>query len=77
MPASIPGCARRIVAGGNFRKWRASIPKTAAARRRRRSGWLGPGDTVPEFEKVMDGLKIGELSAAGQIIVRLAPDPRR
>ena len=25
-------------------------------------GWLGPGDTVPEFEKVMDGLKVGDLS---------------
>jgi peptidyl-prolyl cis-trans isomerase SurA len=25
-------------------------------------GWIYPGDTVPEFERVMDGLKIGELS---------------
>ncbi len=25
-------------------------------------GWLYPSDTVPEFEKVMDGLKIGQVS---------------
>jgi peptidyl-prolyl cis-trans isomerase SurA len=25
-------------------------------------GWLFPGDTVPEFENVMNGLKIGEVS---------------
>jgi peptidyl-prolyl cis-trans isomerase SurA len=25
-------------------------------------GWIYPGDTVPEFEKVMNGLKIGEVS---------------
>lgn len=26
-------------------------------------GWLNPGDTVPEFERTMDGLKPGEISA--------------
>ena len=25
-------------------------------------GWLNPGDTVPQFERVMDGLKVGEVS---------------
>ena len=29
-------------------------------------GWLNPGDTVPEFERTMDGLKSGEVSAPVQ-----------
>lgn len=29
-------------------------------------GWLNPGDTVPQFERVMDGLKLGETSEPSQ-----------
>jgi peptidyl-prolyl cis-trans isomerase SurA len=29
-------------------------------------GWLNPGDTVPEFERAMDGLKPGEVSVPVQ-----------
>ena len=29
-------------------------------------GWLSPGDTVPDFERAMDALKIGEVSAVIQ-----------
>lgn len=29
-------------------------------------GWLNPGDTVPEFERTMDGLKPGDVSAPVQ-----------
>lgn len=29
-------------------------------------GWVSPGDTVPEFEQIMNGLKPGELSAPVQ-----------
>jgi peptidyl-prolyl cis-trans isomerase SurA len=29
-------------------------------------GWLSPGETVPEFEKGMDGLKVGEISGLVQ-----------
>ena len=45
-----PRLRERIVAGGDFEEVARIHPKTAA-HARRRSGWLGPGDTVPEFGK--------------------------
>lgn len=60
--ASIIRLRERIVAGGNFEEIARIHSEDGSAPRGGDLGWLGPGDTVPEFEKVMDGLKIGELS---------------
>lgn len=60
--AAIARLRERIVAGGKFEEVARIHSEDGSAPRGGDLGWLGPGDTVPEFEKVMDGLKIGELS---------------
>lgn len=60
--AAILRLRERIVNGGNFEEVARIHSEDGSAPRGGDLGWLGPGDTVPEFEKVMDSLKVGDLS---------------
>jgi len=54
---------QRIVEGANFAALaRLNSDDTASAQRGGELGWTVPGDLVPEFERAMIALKIGELS---------------
>ena len=54
---------QRIAEGTNFAELaRLNSDDTASAQRGGELGWTVPGDLVPEFERAMSALKIGELS---------------
>ena len=53
---------RRIVAGENFAELAKQNSEDGTASRGGDLGWISPGDTVPEFERVMNSLRDGELS---------------
>ncbi len=52
----------RIVQGESFAEVARLNSDDASASRGGDLGWILPGDTVPEFERAMNALKIGELS---------------
>jgi len=52
----------RIVKGASFAEQAKRYSGDGSAPRGGDLGWMGPGDTVPEFEKAMDSLKPGEVS---------------
>ena len=52
----------RIVNGVDFSELARLNSDDGSAARGGDLGWIYPGDTVPEFERAMRGLKIGELS---------------
>lgn len=53
----------RILGGEDFAQVaRANSKDTASATNGGSLGWISPGKMVPEFERVMDGLKPGEIS---------------
>ena len=56
----------RIVNGVDFAEQARLYSQDGSAAKGGDLGWLNPGDTVPEFERAMDGLKIDELSAIVQ-----------
>ena len=52
----------KIVAGTDFGDLAKQNSEDSSASKGGDLGWVAPGDTVPEFEKVMDTLKPGEVS---------------
>ena len=53
---------QRIVAGADFAELAKQHSEDASAPKGGDLGWIAPGDTVPEFERVMNALKDGEVS---------------
>ena len=56
----------RIVAGADFAEIAKQNSEDASASKGGDLGWIAPGDTVPEFERVMNALKDGEVSEPTQ-----------
>ena len=57
----------RIVSGGaDFGELAKQNSEDASASKGGELGWIAPGDTVPEFERVMNALKDGEVSQPTQ-----------
>lgn len=56
----------RLAHGGDFAELARLYSQDGSAAKGGDLGWLNPGDTVPEFEKAMDALKEGEVSAVVQ-----------
>jgi peptidyl-prolyl cis-trans isomerase SurA len=52
----------RIENGANFAELARLQSEDASASRGGDLGWLSPGDTVPEFERAMNGLEPGQVS---------------
>ncbi|NJD89183.1 MAG: molecular chaperone SurA [Betaproteobacteria bacterium] len=52
----------RIASGEDFAELARVNSEDGTAARGGDLGWIGPGDTVPEFERAMNSLKEGELS---------------
>jgi peptidyl-prolyl cis-trans isomerase SurA len=56
----------RIVNGVDFAEQARLNSQDGSAAKGGDLGWLNPGDTVPEFERALDALQIGELSPVVQ-----------
>jgi len=56
----------RIVGGADFAEIAKQNSEDASAAKGGDLGWIAPGDTVPEFERVMNALKDGEVSQPTQ-----------
>jgi peptidyl-prolyl cis-trans isomerase SurA len=52
----------RLVNGGNFTEMARQYSEDGSAANGGDLGWVNPGDTVPQFEKVMNALQPGEIS---------------
>ena len=56
----------RIVNGVDFAEQARLYSQDGSAAKGGDLGWLSPGDTVPDFERAMDALKVGEVSPVVQ-----------
>jgi peptidyl-prolyl cis-trans isomerase SurA len=54
----------RIAQGAKFEDQAKANSEDASAAKGGDLGWVSPGDTVPDFERAMNALQPGELSAA-------------
>jgi peptidyl-prolyl cis-trans isomerase SurA len=52
----------RLDNGKDFAEMARQYSEDASAANGGDLGWVNPGDTVPQFEKAMNGLKLGEIS---------------
>ena len=59
----LAGLRQRIAGGTDFAELARLNSEDGTAARGGELGWVHPGDTVPEFERAMNALKPGELSA--------------
>src|SRR5204862_418198 len=58
----LEGLRQRIVGGSDFGELAKQHSEDASGAKGGDLGWIAAGDTVPEFERVMNGLKDGEVS---------------
>jgi len=58
----LTGLRERIEHGSDFAELARLQSQDASAPKGGDLGWLSPGDTVPDFERTMNQLKVGELS---------------
>ena len=58
----LEGLYERIKNGGNFAELARLFSQDGSASKGGDLGWIYPGDTVPDFERVMNQLKPGEVS---------------
>ena len=54
--------AAQIEKGGDFAQFARTYSQDGSAQSGGDLGWINPGETVPEFERVMDQLKDGQMS---------------
>ncbi len=60
------GLKERLAHGADFAELARLYSQDLSATKGGDLGWLYPGDTVPEFERAMDALQVGEISAPVQ-----------
>ncbi|WP_439535339.1 peptidylprolyl isomerase [Methyloversatilis sp.] len=58
----LTGLKERLDNGGDFAELARTNSQDLSSSKGGDLGWLYPGDTVPEFQRVMDNLKVGEVS---------------
>ncbi|MFH1813120.1 MAG: peptidylprolyl isomerase [Pseudomonadota bacterium] len=58
----LTGLKERLDNGGDFAELARTNSQDLSSSKGGDLGWLYPGDTVPEFQRVMDSLKVGEVS---------------
>ncbi|PLZ01665.1 molecular chaperone SurA [Burkholderia sp. WAC0059] len=53
---------RQILAGGDFASFARTWSQDGSASQGGDLGWVSPGETVPEFERAMNSLQVGQVS---------------